>query len=227
MTLPSLGTPDPAAPQQSLSCRQRSPSMWQPFAGWQILTPVLRYGAHNRLQQSVQAPHTMPSTPPLQKDDPVGGLPHVPSVAPLAMLHVPLQHAFPVVQTSPVCTQKDELSEQIPFEHRWLQQSALAAQWLPAVLHVVLSGVHLPLPHVPLQQSAFAVHAALSDVQIVPVHLPLVHVSEQQSVFVVHAELAAPHCPTPAVHVFVAASHFCEQHSPSALHVLPDTPHPD
>ena len=39
-TLPSPGTPEPAAPQQSLVCRQRSPLMWQPLAGWQILTPV-------------------------------------------------------------------------------------------------------------------------------------------------------------------------------------------
>jgi hypothetical protein len=38
------GWPDPpgspAAPQQSVSCWQRSPTTWQPLAGWQTYTPV-------------------------------------------------------------------------------------------------------------------------------------------------------------------------------------------
>ena len=33
MTLPSPGKPVPAAPQQSLSLRHRSPLTWQPLAG--------------------------------------------------------------------------------------------------------------------------------------------------------------------------------------------------
>lgn len=39
-TAPSPSTPDPAAPQQSLLVRQRSPSTRHPWAGWQMFTPV-------------------------------------------------------------------------------------------------------------------------------------------------------------------------------------------
>jgi hypothetical protein len=42
----------PADPQQSLSCRHRSPTGWQPLAGWQTSTPVGPNGAHARLQQA-------------------------------------------------------------------------------------------------------------------------------------------------------------------------------
>ena len=41
--------------------------MWQPLAGWQTFTPVTPYGAQSRLQHPLQSPHTVPSTPPLQK----------------------------------------------------------------------------------------------------------------------------------------------------------------
>lgn len=225
-TLPSPGTPDPAAPQQSLVERQRSPLMWQPFAGWQTFTPVTPYGAQRRLQHEPQSAHTTPSTPPLQLLGPVGGAPHVPNVAPLAMLHVPLQQLLALVQTSPVWTQNDELSEQRPPEQSFEQQVALVVHALPAVLHVVLSGVHFPPAQVPLQQSPFAVHAALSDVQIVAPHLPPVHESAQHSVAVVHAVFAAPHTPTDAEHAFVVPSHVPEQHSVPLAHDLPNTPQP-
>ena len=48
--------PDPAPatadePQQSLSCWQRSPTTWQPLAGWHTSTPVGPKGAQARLQQ--------------------------------------------------------------------------------------------------------------------------------------------------------------------------------
>jgi len=39
-TLPSPGSPVPAAPQQSLFVRHRSPLTRQPLAGWQMRTPV-------------------------------------------------------------------------------------------------------------------------------------------------------------------------------------------
>jgi hypothetical protein len=49
------GFPDPPAiplaPQQSPSRVQRSPTGWQPLAGWQTSTPVGPHGAHARLQQ--------------------------------------------------------------------------------------------------------------------------------------------------------------------------------
>ena len=40
----------PLAPQQSPSWWQRSPTGWQPLAGWQTRTPVGPQGAHARLQ---------------------------------------------------------------------------------------------------------------------------------------------------------------------------------
>ena len=40
----------PAEPQQSRSLVQRSPTGWQPLAGWQMSTPVGPQGAHARLQ---------------------------------------------------------------------------------------------------------------------------------------------------------------------------------
>jgi hypothetical protein len=66
VTLPSPGRPVPAAPQQSLDLRQRSPFTWQPLAGWQIFTPVVAEGAQRRLQQPLHASQAMPSTPSLQ-----------------------------------------------------------------------------------------------------------------------------------------------------------------
>jgi hypothetical protein len=51
--------------QQSLSERQRSPSTWQPFAGWQMFTPVA-YGAQRALQHEPQSLHKTPSGIPLQ-----------------------------------------------------------------------------------------------------------------------------------------------------------------
>jgi hypothetical protein len=43
-------------PQQSESFRQRSPSMRQPWAGWQMKVPAAPYGAQRRLQQLPQLP---------------------------------------------------------------------------------------------------------------------------------------------------------------------------
>lgn len=40
----------PVAPQQSMSAVQRSPTGWQPLAGWHTSTPVGPHGAHARLQ---------------------------------------------------------------------------------------------------------------------------------------------------------------------------------
>ena len=101
VTFPSPGRPLPAAPQQSLSLRHKSPSMWQPVAGWQIFTPVAPYGAQRRLQQLLHSSQTVPSTPPLQNDGPAGGAPHVPTVAPAAILHTPPQQSFAREQMSP------------------------------------------------------------------------------------------------------------------------------
>ena len=93
---PASGSP----PQQSSPVRQRSPLTWQPFAGWQMSTPVSAYGAQSRLQHDPHELHTVPSTPPLQFVAPAGGGAQVPTVAPLAMVHTLLQHCDPVEQTS-------------------------------------------------------------------------------------------------------------------------------
>jgi hypothetical protein len=49
------------SPQQSPSLVQRSPTTWQPLAGWHTRTPVGPYGAHKRLQQ--EPPHTSEPLP--------------------------------------------------------------------------------------------------------------------------------------------------------------------
>ena len=77
-----------AAPQQSPSAVQTSPTTWQPLAGWQTSTPVGPYGAQRRLQQEPPhegipasggstPPQTVPSTIE-QLAAVVGGGPHVP-----------------------------------------------------------------------------------------------------------------------------------------------------
>jgi hypothetical protein len=88
------GLPDPPgrpmAPQQSVSWVQRSPTGWQPLAGWQTRTCVGPYGAQRRLQHA--PPHAgSPASsgcmaPPaqsapsarLQFAAPEGGVLHVP-----------------------------------------------------------------------------------------------------------------------------------------------------
>ncbi len=44
-----------AAPQQSLSWLQTSPTTWQPLAGWQMSIPVGPYGAHRRTAAGASA----------------------------------------------------------------------------------------------------------------------------------------------------------------------------
>jgi hypothetical protein len=85
----------------------------------------------------------------------------------------------------------------------------------------VLSATHFPAEQLPLQQSPFALHAALSELQIVPPHLPPVHVTEQHSEFVMHAAPAGEHCPTLAVQSFDAESHVPEQQSLPLEHDFP------
>jgi hypothetical protein len=119
--------------------------------------------------------------------------------------------------------QNDEFSEQRPPAHSFEQHSALAPQALPAVLHVVLSGVHFPLVHSPLQQSPLAAHARLSETHAFWPHFPPVQVSAQHSVPVVHAAFAAEQTPLPpvGVHVFVVPSQTPEQQSLPAPQVFP------
>jgi hypothetical protein len=51
VTLPEPAPVTPGPPQQSSSFWQRSPTTWQPLAGWQMRIPVGPKGAHAREQQ--------------------------------------------------------------------------------------------------------------------------------------------------------------------------------
>jgi hypothetical protein len=73
-------------------------------------TPVGPYGAHKRLQQSLQLPHVVPSTPSLQYVGAEGGAAQVPSFLPVGMVHVAEQQSLPLEQTSFVWIQNDEPS---------------------------------------------------------------------------------------------------------------------
>jgi hypothetical protein len=170
----------PAEPQQSPSFEQRSPTTWHPLAGWQTSTPVGPQGAHARLQQgpphagkpaaliatppsAADPPQICPSTTP-QLAGPLGGLaPQVPSVAPAAIVHPPVQQSDPIEQASPPWPQNDE-AWHVPFEQSFEQQSAPDPQALPRVLHVVFRAAHMPAVQVWLQQSPFVVQAPRSDV---------------------------------------------------------------
>lgn len=102
VTCPAPGSPESASPpQQSEFFVHRSPVTWQPLAGWQTFTPEEPCGAHKRLQQSPQPLQTVPSTPE-QKVEPEGGVAHVPTDAPLAIVHCPEQQSGSFEQMSPV-----------------------------------------------------------------------------------------------------------------------------
>jgi hypothetical protein len=106
----------------------------------------------------------MPSSIPQLAGPPGPFAEHVPSVFPVATLQVPEQQSAPVAQESPGCTQNDDawhvpLAAQLREQH-W----AAVVHPLPSVLHVVLSGVHLPpAPHVWLQHAPFDPHGWLSE----------------------------------------------------------------
>jgi hypothetical protein len=114
----------PAEPQQSLSFVQRSPTTWQPLAGWQTKAPVGPYGAQRREQHSPpqgggppslekvppsgsRPPQSMPSTS-WQLAAPVGGAAQVPTLAPVWIWQLPEQQSGPPLQMSPTCPQNDE-----------------------------------------------------------------------------------------------------------------------
>ena len=67
-SVPPDRTHEPACvSQQSLSLVHRSPTTWQPLAGWQTSCPVGPYGAHRRLQQAPPhegSPPSLAKTPP-------------------------------------------------------------------------------------------------------------------------------------------------------------------
>jgi len=126
--------------------------------------------------------------------------------------------------------QNDELSEHVPFLQRPEQQApapvAPAVQGLPDVRQVELSGWHLPLAQVPLQQEAELVQVALSAVQLVAVlqtRWAVSHWRLQQSVATAQ-ELPGPmQVETDDVHLWLTSSQAREQHWVSAVHAAPAT----
>jgi hypothetical protein len=141
------------------------------------------------------------------------------------MVHTPPQQSGPDEHASPSCVQNDEASEQVPPAQSCEQQSVFCMHALPAVLHEVLSGVHVPL-HLPPQHCASLVHAELSERHACPLHWPPTHESEQHWSGDVHAEPDASQLTgEPPRHVCFVGSHCAEQQSASPVHAAPFTPH--
>ena len=109
-------------------------------------------------------PQSWPSTTPQLAGPPGGFTPHVPSAAPAATVHEPVQQSEPVEHPSPACPQNDE-AWHVPFEQRLEQQSPPFVHWLPSVLQVVLRGAQVPPVQLWLQQLPFDVQEPWSEVQ--------------------------------------------------------------
>jgi hypothetical protein len=182
--------------------------VWQPVAGWQTNTPVGPHGAHERLQQL--PPHegmppsaTPPTVPPQRTPSgiwqfagPVGGGPHVPSVAPAGTLQLPPQQSVPVWHVSPCWLQKDPCW-QVPPLQRPEQQSVLEVHALPSVLHIGLSAAHRPLVQLPLQHWLPVVHAVPSGLQLGKAQAPPVQTPLQHTELEAHALPSCVHPPSP------------------------------
>ena len=208
------------------------------------MTPVGPYGAHERLQHSpphagtpasfkttppsmtlAPAPHTSPA--PRQPVVPGAcGCVQVPTVAPEAMLQMPVQHWPLALQTSPSCVQNETCNAQFPPLHSLEQQSVLAVQVLPEVLQVPLSGMQTlppasPAAQVPLQHSALLEHVWLSEVQA-PAQAPLTQLRPQQSVAVEHDSPSPWQPPGGLMQTFKVGSQLLVQHSPLLAQLLPE-----
>jgi hypothetical protein len=75
------------------------------------------------------------------------------------MSQMPPQQSSEFEQTSPVWTHHPGVRAQLPLLQNFEQQSPFALHALPAVLHMVLMGSHVPLVHVPLQHEPLLVQA--------------------------------------------------------------------
>jgi hypothetical protein len=183
-TLFSAGEPD--QPQQSLSARQISPRGPHPEGGWQTRKPGAAPLGAQIFEQHVPphsgtvllvVPQTVPFTEQLPTPGAVTVSPQVPSVP------------------APSWTQYEIPLEQKPPVHTFEQQSPPPPHGLPAVLHVLLSGVHFfPPPlstHSPPQHCSFVVHAWVSAVHCATLHLPPTQEFVQHSVPATQLSFAA------------------------------------
>jgi hypothetical protein len=227
---------EPFAPQQSVSCWQSSPVGWQPVGGWHTRTPVAANGRHDLLQQL--PPHGG-SEPPVVA--PVQTVPAIvqspapaaltvlqrPSAAPAAFVQLPPQQSRAVAQASPFWAQ-NEGAVQRPSLQRVEQHVPPASppHGLPVVLHVVLSGVHLPVAHFPPQHSPSVVHAALSAMHCFAPHLPPMHAPLQHSVVAPHAVSGVLQPATGGAHCFVVPSQLRDPQSRLVVQVVPFCPLP-
>src|SRR4051812_30610047 len=157
LTRPAPGRPLGASPpQQSLSLPHKSPSTWQPDAGWQIFEVPVPKGAQYELQQPLQPSQVKPST-----RHGVVIAEQVPAEAPAATVQAPVQQSASWKQMSPTCVQYEicDGAAHVPPTQLALQHSPLPPHVLPAVLHVVFSGLHEPDTHcVEQHESPPAVH---------------------------------------------------------------------
>jgi hypothetical protein len=114
-------------------------------------------------------------------------------------------------------------SEQVPLWQRWEQQSVLAAQGLPAVLHAVLRGLQIPAEQLPPQQAADEVQAALSATQVdtLDAHKPPTQERLQQSVAYWHGKPGSRHSATDEPQVPVLVSQIPEQQICPPVHESP------
>jgi hypothetical protein len=92
---------------------------------------------------------------------------------------------------------------------------------LPDVLHVALSGVHVPLVHLPPQHSPSTLHAAVSGMHCFAEHAPLTQEKVQQSVLSPQAAPGAPQAPIDAAHVLLVISQCAVQQSVLAVQAPP------
>ena len=84
-----------------------------------MLTPVGAYGSQERLQHGfeLQAPAGEQTEPAVVQLPAPGAAatPHVPSVAPAALVQSPPQQSRSAEHASPFCTQNEEAAAQIPL----------------------------------------------------------------------------------------------------------------
>jgi hypothetical protein len=193
------------------------------------------------LQQLPQAPlQTTPSCWQLPVPV-VPGCWHVPTVAPEARWHHPLQQSVSRAQTSPGWMHQEDPSTHLPLLHRPEQHvvapPSVAPHGLPAVAHVVLSGLHVPPLQLPLQHDAELEQVWLSATQLVALAQTPREVSHwrlQQSVGALQAPPAAAQVTTEDVQTCIDGSQAFEQHcafvvhdAPVTVHVTPEPPAPE
>jgi hypothetical protein len=139
---------------------------------------------------------------------------------PAVITQSPEQHVSLLLHTSPVWMQNEEPSLQTPASHSCEQQSALAAQGLPAVRQLApgFRGWHMPPAQLPPQHEGESVHACPSAMQLPALQRLPEQMSEQHSVEAAQPPPVAVHTLIEAAQVRVAGSQRVEQQSAPFAH---------